>query len=267
MITSLKTQADYARFAAAAAQQIATVAQMQARLTLFGELPGSGWQFYVNAQEEACAVDDIPAGAIALRGQYATVMGAFDLEELGSFLSFLGVGTVTSAIKTSPVGYAWNNTLTVFTLAAGQRLPVPAFRGDFAGREADVALDRNPSVMAVLPLLWGDAEPEVQDQYYADSCTARNHGMAEFWLVQYAQQAIFTLAASAVVGQNAYLSAGETIEAYRGQGIGGHYIVRMANEYAAKGYTVCFVCEAPRRRFYQRLGFAESGVLYQHVLR
>ncbi len=283
-----------ARFLQAAGASPATYAQMAMRLAVFGDLPGSGWQFYTS---------DMEVLAIALRGSSVTVAGEYDPEELGSFCSFLGVDKITTPNALLPAGYTCAQCLTVYTLARGQALRVPPFTGAFAGQEGAFVLDKAPSVMKVIPLLFGaDASAEsvladrkrediaaeavaledgtatrstadariaadiaMQEQYYSDNTTARNFGMAEFWLLSHGDVPIFTLAASAVVEQTAYLSAGETIEAYRGQGIGGHYIATMANEYAARGYDVCFVCEAPRCRFYERLGFQKSDVLYQYV--
>ncbi len=258
MIQKVTTAQHRASFLAAANAHIATRAQLSARLTLFADLPGSGWQFYTSA--------DATPLAIALRGASATVVGACDPEELGSFLAFLGIDCVTMRRDTPPQGYAYKQTLTAYTLSAGQQLPLPPFAGAMAGQEAAMQLDTEPSIGAMLPLLWGEddgSNTELRDQYYADQCTARNAGVASFWLLRHQGVPIFTLAASAVMGQDVYLSAGETVEAYRGQGVGGHYIAKVANEYAATGYDVCFVCEAVRCRFYQRLGFQTAGELHQ----
>lgn len=259
MIQQVTTAQHCASFLAAANANLATRAQLGVRLALFADLSGSGWQFYTS--------DNATPLAIALRGASATVVGESDPEELHHFLSFLGIDCVTTPCNTSPQGYALGQTLTVYTLPAGKQIALPPFTGAMAGQEGAMQLDREPSVGAILPLLWGEddgSNTDLRDQYYADQCTARNGGMAEFWLLRNQGAPIFTLAASAILGQDVYLSAGETVEPYRGQGIGGHYIATMANEYAAKGYTVCFVCEAVRCGFYQRLGFAPSGVLYQY---
>ncbi|MFI3169718.1 MAG: hypothetical protein R3Y06_07235 [Faecalibacterium sp.] len=280
MIGKVTSAAQRAQFLAAIGDCPVLQAQLTMRLALFGDLPGSGWQFYT-AQP--------PSFALALRGASATVVGTFDPEELGSFLAFLGVDRLTTPAQTPPEGFAYHQTLFVYTLQAGKQLCLPTFTGDFEGQEGIFTLDKSPSVMQITPLLFPQEEQDaemgdmgntdaasdtgdindtdntiLQDQYYADNTHARNAGMAEFWLLRHGDTPIFTLAASAVVGKVAYLSAGETIAAYRGQGIGGHYIVQMANEYAAKGYEVCFICEAVRCRFYERLGFAKAGVLYQY---
>ncbi len=279
MIVSVTTPAERQCYLAALDECAALGAQLEMRLALFGALAGSGWQFYTAVPD---AGQDPAPLAIALRGDAATVMGAFDPEELGSFLRFMGVRLLTTPSATPPQGYALWQQLFVYTLGAGQALPLPPFTGAMAGQESAVVLDPAPSLTQILPLLFGDgagtalpfaaagavaASPEdtaLQEQYYADNTLARNYGMAEFWLLRHGGTPIFTLGASAVVGQIAYLSAGETLASYRGQGIGGHYIATMANEYAAKGYTVCFVCETVRCGFYQRLGFAPSGVLCQY---
>ncbi len=263
MIVQVTSAAQRAQFEAIAQLHVATKAQMTARLALFGEMPASGWQFYLCDVQGGGATSD---AALVLRGNAATLMGqdarAFDPEELESFLAFLGGETLTTTMPCAIDSYALQQQLFVYTLAAGQALAVPPLRGDC------FTLDRTPSVSAILPLLWGDdTDAALQENYYADSCVARNAGMAAFWLVRDGETPVFTLAASAVVGQSVYLSAGETIERYRGQGIGGHYIASMANEYAAKGYDVCFVCEAVRCRFYDRLGFTQRGVLHQYVRR
>lgn len=281
MIQKVTAAPHRAQFLAASNSHVATRAQLGARLALFGDLAGSGWQFYtavpdvLDAPEASPAPQDAPCApqtpaplAIALRGASASVAGEYDPEELGSFCRFLGIDSLTTTCETPPQGYVLGQPLTVYTLAAGKQLPLPPLTGAMAGQKESLQLDKNPSVGAILPLLWGEDDgtnTDLRDHYYADACTARNAGMAEFWLLRHGEAPVFTVAASAIVGQKAYLSAGETIEANRGQGIGGHYITKMANEYAAKGYDVCFVCEACRCRFYTRLGFAQSGVLYQYV--
>ncbi len=282
MIQKVTTAPHRASFLAASKLHIATRAQMGVRLALFGDLAGSGWQFYtagsdiLNTQDSPAAQQAIetepptsatPPLAIALRGASASVAGEYDPEELGSFCQFLGIDRITTPSATPPQGYALGQTLTVYTLSAGQQLPLPPLTGEFAGQSEEMQLDKNPAVGKILPLLWGEDDgtnTDLRDCYYADACTARNAGMAEYWLLRHEGVPIFTVAASAVLGRDAYLSAGETLESYRGQGVGGRYITQMANEYAAKGYDVCFVCEAVRCRFYTRLGFAQSGVLYQY---
>ncbi len=353
MIVQVKDVVQRAQFDAVAQLHVATRAQMATRLALFGDLPASGWQFYLShapevaeaaeavalencevarqmvaeaeAKEDYEARNDVEhIGALALRGTSATLMGkemgVFDTEELESFLPFLGIQTLTTTAPCAVRGYPLKQTLFVYTLAAGSALAVPPLcaclqdgaqvsaRGDAqnsacvnmqdaaqvsvqgdaqnsacvnmqdsmqsgaplqghaAPSKQTFTLDKTPSVAATLPLLFRDAaDAQPRENYYADSCVARNRGMAECWLVHYGETPVFTLAASAITAQSVYLSAGETVERYRGQGVGGHYIARMANEYAAKGCEVCLVCEAARCGFYERLGFVQSGMLYQYA--
>ncbi len=287
MINAVKTAADRAQFLAIATPANALALQMRARLALFGEKPASGWQFYCvqNDAAHTCVEDaahsapegatppvntvvntSVPCAAIALRGTRASMVCATGAEvsasELGSFLRFVGVQSLTSAHATPPEGFVCGQELAVYTLTAHTTLPVPV-----SARAAQCILDIAPPMAPILSLLWGDAPDaqDLRDAYYAEACTARNHGRAEHWLVYEGDVPVFTVSAAAIGEGHAYLAAGETTPALRGQGIGGHYIVQMANRFAARGLQVSFICEPPRAAFYARLGFTKAQILYQHI--
>ena len=99
-------------------------------------------------------------------------------------------------------------------------------------------------------------EPERQDCYYSETCTALAHGFARVLALQDATgRPVSTVGAYAMANGEAYMAMGETLPELRGRGIGGWLIPYLANELAGEGWTVTFLCAAERCRFYERLGF------------
>ena len=66
--------------------------------------------------------------------------------------------------------------------------------------------------------------------------------------------------------RSAYLAAVETLEALRGQGIGGWLTGLLAADLAARGRRVALSCKKERLNFYHRLGFAAEDTVQRYAL-
>lgn len=204
----------------------------------------------------------LPGGALALSGRSAQLCCEKgtepDWEELALFLQFAGVKRLTMN-TCPPETWPLRRDLDLYTLAPGGHLePPPLLEG--------LTIDRSPSMQAISEELF-PGEPEQQEHFYSESCTALNHGYARVLAVRDgAGEMICTVGAYAICNGEAYMAAGETREELRGRGIGGHLIATMANELAAEGYTVTFLCEEKRRHFYDRLGFVHTLNYGQYLL-
>ena len=204
----------------------------------------------------------LSGGALALSGRSAQLCcdsaAAPDWEELALFLRFAGVERVTASIR-PPETWPLRRDLYLYTLAPGGQLPVPPLL-------PELHIDRHPSMQAISAELVPE-EPERQEAFYSESCTALNHGYARVLAVcDGTGKMVCTVGAYAICAGEAYMAAGKTRPDLRGKGIGGHLIVTLANELAAEGYTVTFLCEAKRRHFYDRLGFVCVGSYGQYHL-
>ena len=105
-------------------------------------------------------------GLVQLRGDGALAAGPADSEELAGFLAFAGVRALRSD-GAMPAG--WQAGEPVCQLAMTGSLPVLS-----APRGARLTEEPSPRLAALLqPGLTG----EEQDNFYADLCTRRNHGL------------------------------------------------------------------------------------------
>lgn len=204
----------------------------------------------------------LPGGALALSGSSAQLCcngtEQPDWEELSLFLRFAGVERLTMNVQ-PPETWPLRRDLYLYTLAPGECLPVPPLL-------PGLRIDRSPSMQTISEELF-PGEPERQEHFYSESCTALNHSYARVLAVcDGAGEMICTVGAYAICNGEAYMAAGETRADLRGQGIGGHLIVTLANELAAEGYTVTFLCEDKRRHFYDRLGFVHTLTYGQYLL-
>lgn len=204
----------------------------------------------------------LPGGALAVSGRSAQLClgpnAAPDWQELALFLRFAGVERLT-ANRRPPRTWPLRRDLYLYTLAPGGRLPLPPL-------PEGLHIDRAPSMQAVSAELF-PGEPDRQETFYSESCTAINHGYARVLAVNNgAGEMVCTVGAYAVCGGEAYMAAGETRADLRGRGIGGHLIVALANELAAEGHAVTFLCEDKRRHFYGRLGFVHTLTYGQYLL-
>ncbi len=250
MIQAVATPAHRAEFLRRIAGKPYFAATMGTRCTLFGAHPASGWRFYL-----------LPGtAALALRGGTAVLCGALPggargekaAEELQGFLRFLGVDRLL-AEPTPPPGWRAEEPLLLWQLPQGQRLPQqPA-------PPPGLTLDEHPAMGPVSRLAFPDSAEE-QDAFYTAACTAIAHGVGCCRALLYGGAPVCTVGCYEQSETEAFLSAGVTDPAWRGKGLAGWLIVRLANDLAA-ARTVRFASAASLRPFYTRLGFALGGTI------
>ena len=204
--------------------------------------------------------------ANACRGRW--VLGAvlpLDLALFGKSQPWRFYAGATLALELPPTGWHKAETLTVFGLAPGRALPLPA--ADEA-LWAQLALDREPAAMDVARALYPE-DTARQEDLYSELCTKRIRGKALVWTLRQGREAICTVGAYALANGQAYMACGQTESSLRGKGIGGRLIVQMANELSAEGQCPVFLCGPERVRFYTRLGFEKLGeyARYEHPAR
>lgn len=244
MIAQVNTEERRARFANACRGKPVLGATLPLDLALFGK--SQPWRFYAG-----------PTLALELSGSMAWLAGHANPEELASFLAFCGCenAILDEAECLPPNGWQKAEMLTVFGLAPGRTLPLPA--ADEALWE-QLTLDREPPAMAVARALY-PADTARQEDFYSELCSKRTRGKALVWALQQGSEMVCTVGAYALANGQAYMACGQTARPLRGKGIGGRLIVRMANELATEGYRPVFLCSPERVHFYTRLGFAKLG--------
>ena len=255
MIRALENQADIDEFCRRIAGKPFCAPAMGTHLDLFWGNPGSSEGFYL-----------LPGDAALLtRGRSATLCGSSSdpdtLEELTAFFHFTGVERVTCE---QVVHGCWplRRKLHYFSLAAGESLSLPPMPPLIA--DGTLTLDRAPAMTAVSEQLFPD-EPAERARFYSVACTSIAHGVGRCYALHGEGDGIVTeVGCYDRWGGEAYMSAGETREALRGQGLGGWLIAQMANDLAAAGDKVSFLCEENRIPFYHRLGFVQNGKFYQY---
>ena len=182
---------------------------------------------------------------------------------MASFLAFCGCESIILDENECPPPAGWckAETLTVFGLAPGKALPLPA--ADETLR-AGLTHDREPSAMDVARALY-PADTAKQDDFYSELCTKRTRGKALVWALRQRSETICTVGAYTLANRQAYMACGQTAQPLRGKGIGGRLIVQMANELAAKGEHPVFLCSPERVHFYTRLGFEKLAEYIRYV--
>ena len=243
MIAQVSTKAHRARFLNACGGKWVLGATLLLDLALFSK--SQPWRFYAG-----------PTLALELSGSTAWAAGHANPEELASFLAFCGCESIILDENECPPPAGWckAETLTVFGLAPGKALPLPAADETLW---AGLTLDREPSAMDVARALY-PADTAKQEDFYSELCTKRTRGKALVWALRQRSETICTVGAYALANRQAYMACGQTAQPLRGKGIGG-LIVQMANEFAAKGEHPVFLCSPERVRFYTRLGFEKLG--------
>ena len=201
-----------------------------------------------------------PTLALELSGRTAWAAGHANPEELASFLAFCGCGSVIldEGICSPPTGWHRAETLTVFGLAPGKVLPLPAVEDALW---SSLTLDAQPPAMTVAQALY-PTDPARRDDAYSELCSKRSRGRAVVWALQQGGQTVCTVGAYAVANGQAYMACGQTAEPLRGKGIGGRLIVQMANALAAEGEHPVFLCAPERVHFYTRLALQSWGSMY-----
>ena len=244
MIAQVNTKERRARFANACRGKPVLGATLPLDLALFGK--SQPWRFYAG-----------PTLALELSGSMAWLAGHANPEELASFLAFCGCenAILDEAECPPPNGWQKAEMLTVFGLAPGRTLPLPAADEALWGQ---LAFDREPPAMAVARALY-PADTARQEDFYSELCSKRTRGKALVWALQQGSEMVCTVGAYALANGQAYMACGQTARPLRGKGIGGRLIVRMANELATEGYRPVFLCSPERVHFYTRLGFAKLG--------
>lgn len=244
MIAQVNTKERRARFANACRGKPVLGATLPLDLALFGK--SQPWRFYAG-----------PTLALELSGSMAWLAGHANPEELASFLAFCGCenAILDEAECPPPNGWQKAEMLTVFGLAPGRTLPLPAADEALWGQ---LAFDREPPALTVARALY-PADTARQEDFYSELCSKRTRGKALVWALQQGSEMVCTVGAYALANGQAYMACGQTARPLRGKGIGGRLIVRMANELATEGYRPVFLCSPERVHFYTRLGFAKLG--------
>ena len=115
-------------------------------------------------------------------------------------------------------------------------------------------------------MMRGEDDPGAWDNFYSELCTKLARGAAEVWAVRREGALVSTAGAYALSPDTAYLAAVETLEALRGQGIGGWLTGLLAADLAARGRRVALSCKKERLNFYHRLGFAAEDTVQRYAL-
>lgn len=257
MITAAATAQQQREFARRIAGKPYFDAYLGTSLALFGQKPGSGWQFYL-----------LPGNAaLALRGEAAYLCGALpeadDREELASFLGFLGIARVLcESTEAAPLGWQPAKPLYRYALGAGECLPLPPTPAEVCS--GALRLERSPSMWQVSQLLFPESEEE-RAGFYSTACTSIAHGVGRCLALFRAEDGIPVCAVGAFERSDteAYMAAGKTLPNWRGRGLAGWLIVQLAIELAAEGVTAAFLCEEQLCGFYNRLEFQQKGEVYR----
>ena len=179
------------------------------------------------------------SAAVQLKGRSAVLCGTYDAEETGAFLRMQGVRYVNAG-GAAPAGYS----------------PLYALHNLVLAKAAEVTDF----------MMRGEDDPGAWDNFYSELCTKLARGAAEVWAVRREGALVSTAGAYALSPDTAYLAAVETLEALRGQGIGGWLTGLLAADLAARGRRVALSCKKERLNFYHRLGFAAEDTVQRYAL-
>ena len=206
-----------------------------------------------------------PTLALDVGGNTAAAAGHANPDELASFLNFCGCKAVIldEAVCLPPMGWRKQCDLTIFGLAAGEQLPLPAQTEAQKALWDSLTRDEEPASGPVAEVLFPD-RPARRDDFYSELCTKRSRGKARVWTLEQNRKIVCTVGVYALCNGQAYMACGQTEEALRGQKIGGRLIVEMANALAAEGQRPVFLCSPERVHFYTQLGFHPLGTLARY---
>ena len=175
-------------------------------------------------------------------GRTATLLGApHNGEELACFLGMTHVQVLESDGWMPP---AW------------QEVPVCAMRHSAPLPQAVAhALLENPPPKEVYELLAAAGTAEglpAYDDFYADACVRRNHGVSLTLGVQADGVLVCSATAQAITGQEVYIADVCTAPAYRGKGRASAVVAGLCGRFLQRKTLLC----APELVFfYRRLGF------------
>ena len=206
-----------------------------------------------------------PTLALDVGGRTAMAAGHANPEELASFLGFCGCHAVIldEAECPAPTGWVREAALTIFGLAAGEQLPLPAQTEAQKALWESLTFVEDPASGPVAQVLFPD-RPARRDDFYSELCTKRSRGKALVWTLEQGGEIVCTVGAYALCNGQAYMACGQTAEAIRGQRVGGRLIVQMANALSIQGYQPVFLCSPERVHFYTQLGFHPLGILARY---
>ena len=252
MIAQIKNKTQKQRFYAACKGKLCFDAMLPLALQLLGKSqPG---RFFAG-----------PTLALDVGGSTAWAAGHANPDELASFLNFCGCKAVIldEAVCPPPTGWTRARTQTIFGLAAGEQLPLPAQTEKQKALWDNLTRDEDPASGPVAEVLFPD-RPARREDFYSELCTKRSRGKAWVWTLNQNGKIVCTVGAYALGNGQAYMACGQTEEALRGQKIGGRLIVEMANALAAAGHRPVFLCSPERVHFYTQLGFHPLGALARY---
>ena len=171
-----------------------------------------------------------PTLALDIGGRTAWAAGHANPEELASFLNFCGCRAVILDEAECPPPVGWQKTCdhTIFGLAAGEQLPLPAQTEAQKALWDSLTFVEDPASGPVAENLFPD-RPARRDDFYSELCTKRSRGKALVWTLEQGGNIVCTVGAYALCNGQAYMACGQTAEALRGQRVGGRLIVQMAN--------------------------------------
>ena len=206
-----------------------------------------------------------PTLALDIGGRTAWAAGHANPEELASFLNFCGCRAVILDEAECPPPVGWQKTCdhTIFGLAAGEQLPLPAQTEAQKALWDSLTFVEDPASGPVAENLFPD-RPARRDDFYSELCTKRSRGKALVWTLEQGGNIVCTVGAYALCNGQAYMACGQTAEALRGQRVGGRLIVQMANALSAQGDQPVFLCSPERVHFYTQLGFHPLGTLARY---
>ena len=206
-----------------------------------------------------------PTLALDIGGRTAWAAGHANPEELASFLNFCGCRAVILDEAECPPPVGWQKTCdhTIFGLAAGEQLPLPAQTEAQKALWDSLTFVEDPASGPVAENLFPD-RPARRDDFYSELCTKRSRGKALVCTLEQGGNIVCTVGAYALGNGQAYMACGQTAEALRGQRVGGRLIVQMANALSAQGDQPVFLCSPERVHFYTQLGFHPLGTLARY---
>lgn len=123
-----------------------------------------------------------PTLALDIGGRTAWAAGHANPEELASFLNFCGCRAVILDEVECPPPVGWQKTCdhTIFGLAAGEQLPLPAQTEAQKALWDSLTFVEDPASGPVAENLFPD-RPARRDDFYSELCTKRSRGKALVW--------------------------------------------------------------------------------------
>ena len=117
----------------------------------------------------------------------------------------------------------------------------------------------------VADLIMAGQPRDAWEDFYAECCTRRNHGLARMWVAREAGgKPVSTVSAWAVWQGRAYMAMGLTVPECRGKGLAGWLIPAMARQLLEEGQAAEFLCRPALVPFYTRLGMKQAGNCFKY---